>query len=109
MLQEFLTAHIGLLYELAGVFVLFSVIICLAGLLLSRLDTIPLEDAIYFAFVTAFTVGFGDMAPKSRGARIVTIFLAFFGIILVGIAVAVAVHAIDIALEARNLSALSTG
>jgi voltage-gated potassium channel len=62
----------------------------------------PLEDAIYFAFITAFTVGFGDVAPRSRGARVVTVFLAFFGLIVAGVAVAVAVHALDIVLAARG-------
>ena len=103
MLQEFVTAHIGLLYELGGVFVVFAAVICLAGVLISRFDAVPLEDAIYFAFITAFTVGLGDVTPKSRGARIVTIVLAFFGVILVGIAIAVAVHALDIVLKARAL------
>ena len=93
----------SLLYELGGVFVLFAAIICLAGVLISRFDALPLSDAIYFAFITAFTVGFGDVTPKSRGARIVTVVLAFLGVILVGIAVAVAVHALEMAMEGRGL------
>ncbi len=103
MIQEFITAHIGLCYELGGVFLFFTVLIFISGFLISRLDSVPLEHAIYFAFITAFTVGFGDMAPKSRGARIVTIILAFFGLMLIGIAVAIAAQAIHIALEASAL------
>ena len=102
MFREFLAAHLGLLYELSGVMVLFVAVIGVAGVLISRFDRIPLEDAIYFAFITAFTVGFGDVAPRSRGARVVTVFLALIGIILVGVVVAVAVHALDIVLTARG-------
>jgi voltage-gated potassium channel len=51
------------------------------------------------AFITALTVGFGDVAPRSRGARVVSVILAFLGLILVGILVAVSVHALDIALK----------
>ena len=68
MFKEFLAAHLGLLYELSGVIVILVAVIGVAGALISRLDRIPLEDGIYFAFITAFTVGFGDVAPRSRGA-----------------------------------------
>ena len=102
MFREFLAAHLGLLYELGGVIVILVAVIGVAGVLISRFDRISLEDAIYFAFITAFTVGFGDVAPRSRGARVVTVLLALFGLILVGVVVAVAVHALDIVLTARG-------
>ena len=101
MFREFIAAHLGLLYELSGVILVLVAVIAFSGALIARFDRIPLEDAIYFAFITAFTVGFGDVTPQSRGARIVTVFLALFGLILVGVAVAVAVHALDIVLAAR--------
>ena len=99
---EFLAAHLGLLYELSGVFVILAAVIGVSGAMISRFDRIPLEDAIYFAFITAFTVGFGDVAPRSRGARVVTVLVALFGLLLVGVAVAVAVHALDIVLKGRG-------
>ncbi|MCG8585192.1 MAG: potassium channel family protein [Pirellulales bacterium] len=70
----------------------------LAGSLIARFDRIPLEDAIYFAFIAAFTVGFGDVTPRTRIARCITVFLALIGVILTGISVAVAVRALDLAL-----------
>ena len=102
MLYAFAAAHLGLLYELGGVFLVFFAAICVGGVLISRFDGVSLEDAIYFAFITAFTVGFGDLAPKSRGARIVAVLLSLLGVLLVGIAVAISVNALDIALAARG-------
>lgn len=102
MFREFIAAHLGLLYELSGVILLLVAVIAFSGALISRFDRIPLEDAIYFAFITAFTVGFGDLAPRSRGARVVAVILALFGLILVGIFVAVAVHALGIVLAASS-------
>ena len=99
MLKHFLTSHFALLYELGGVFIVFTSIIVVSGVLISRFDKIKLEDAIYFSFITALAVGFGDIAPKSRSARIVTIILAFLGLLLLGIAIAVAIHALDFALQ----------
>ena len=98
MVQEFVTAHVALMAELAGLMAIVAAVIVIAGVAIARFDRVPLEEAIYFAFITAFTVGFGDIAPKSRGARAVSVLLAFLGLILVGIFVAVATHALGIAL-----------
>jgi voltage-gated potassium channel len=103
MLREFAVAHVSLLGETAGLLGAVAVVIVAAGFLLAHFDRRPLEEAIYLAFITAFTVGFGDVTPRSRGARAVTIVLAFVGLILVGILVGIAVHAFDIALERRGL------
>jgi hypothetical protein len=100
MIRHFFAAHLGLLWELSGALAAFGVVIVVAGVLTSRFDKIPLGEGIYYAFITAFTVGFGDVAPKSHGARVVAIILAFMGLILVGIVVAVAVHSLDLALQA---------
>ena len=102
MVFDFLITHTSLLYEFAGVFVTFGVLVGVCAMLIARLDQIPLEDALYFAFITAFTVGFGDLAPKSRGARAVAVLLAFAGVILVGIVVGLAVHSLDLVLAARD-------
>ena len=102
MLRDLFAAHLGLLYELSGAFVVLILVIAVSGVLISRFDKIPLQDAIYFSFLTALTVGLGDITPKTRGARIVTVVLAFLGLVLVGIAVAVAVHALDLALYAKQ-------
>jgi len=103
MFGEFIAAHLGLLYELSGVILILIAVVAVSAALISRFDRIPLEDAIYFAFITTLTVGFGDVVPRSRGARIVTVILAAFGLILAGVAVAVAVHALDIVLTARGV------
>jgi voltage-gated potassium channel len=102
MLYDFITTHLGLMYELSGSFIGLALIVAVAATLISRFDRVPLEDALYLAFITALTVGFGDVSPKSRGARVVCVFLAFVGLILVGILVAIAVHALGIALEGKK-------
>jgi len=101
MLREFVTAHIGLLGELSGLLVIIALVIVAAALAIARFDRIPLEDAMYMAFITAFTVGFGDLTPRSRGARLACVFLAFLGLILVGVLVSISVHALDIVLRGR--------
>ena len=102
MAFDFLITHTSMLYEFAGAFVAFGVLVGVCAVLIARFDRIPLEDALYFSFITAFTVGFGDLSPRSRGARAVAVLLAFAGVILVGIVVAVTVHSLDLVLAARD-------
>jgi hypothetical protein len=101
MARDFVTAHLFLLSELSGLLVIVAVVIVMAAVVIARFDRISLEEAMYLALITAFTVGFGDVAPRSRGARAACVVLAFLGLILVGVLVAVAVHALNIVLESR--------
>lgn len=99
MSTHFLNSHTQILYELGGLLLILGCVVTLAGSLIARFDRIPLEDAIYFAFIAAFTVGFGDVTPRTRASRMITVLLALIGLILTGISVAVAVRALDIALQ----------
>ncbi len=99
MAHRFITEHLGIMAELSSVLIVFSVVIAICGLIIARLDRLPIGHAIYLAFMAALTVGFGDVAPKSAGARAVTVFLAFIGIVLIGILVAVSVHALGLAMD----------
>ena len=95
MVFDFVQVHWALLSELALLFLLLAGAIVVAGILVAKLDGLPIEDGIYFACITALTVGFGDLCPQSRGARIISVILALLGLLIVGILVAVSVHALD--------------
>jgi voltage-gated potassium channel len=55
-------------------------------------------DSFYWSFITATTVGYGDLRPTKRSSRIIAIVIALVGFILTGILVAVAVHSATLAL-----------
>ncbi|MBN2160445.1 MAG: ion transporter [Spirochaetes bacterium] len=44
-----------------------------------------IKDAVWWAFVTSTTVGYGDYYPKSAMGRLTGILLMFFGVSLVGV------------------------
>ena len=56
-------------------------------------------ESVYWSFITATTVGYGDIRPVKRGSRICAVLIAFLGLVLTGILIAVAVHAATLALD----------
>lgn len=59
-------------------------------------------DSFYWSFITATTVGYGDLRPTRRVTRILAIAIALVGLLLTGILVAVAVHSATVALAAHD-------
>jgi len=59
-------------------------------------------ESLYWSFITATTVGYGDIKPVRRASRILSIVIALVGFTFTGILVAVAVHAATIALAAHD-------
>ncbi len=62
-------------------------------------------DSFYWSFVTATTVGYGDLHPVTRTSRLVAILIALLGLTFTGIIIAIAVHAATFALTAHDATA----
>jgi voltage-gated potassium channel len=73
--------------------------IILLGHAVGRREGWPRFDSLYWSFITATTVGYGDIRPTKRASRIIAILIAFLGLLLSGIIIAVAVRAATLALE----------
>jgi hypothetical protein len=65
------------------------------GASVSLLQGWPLGDAFYFTFVTALSIGYGDLVPKGFFARLIAIVIGFTGILLTGLVAAIGVHALQ--------------
>jgi hypothetical protein len=63
--------------------VLFGLIllIVLGGVAISRIEDIDLGKAIYFAFITGLSVGYGDIHPYTVWGRVVSVTIALIGMI----------------------------
>ncbi len=76
-------------------FVLLSVIV-LGGLLFTLFDGKSLVEGQYLAIITALTVGYGDLAPETWPARVVSGVVGINGILLTGVIIACVVKALEL-------------
>jgi voltage-gated potassium channel len=76
--------------------------ITLLGQAVGRQEGWSRFDSFYWSFITATTVGYGDVRPVKRKSKVVAIIIAFLGLTLSGIVIAIAVQAATLALGTSN-------
>jgi len=79
-----------------------AAIVTALGQLVGKKEGWSRFDSLYWSFITATTVGYGDIRPVRKASRILSVAIALVGLTLTGILVAVAVHAATIALAAHD-------
>ena len=62
-------------------------------MLVGRAEGWSRSDAIYYAFITATTVGYGDFRPRRVASKMTAVGIALVGLLLTGIVVAIGVEA----------------
>jgi voltage-gated potassium channel len=90
---DFLDMFVTGLFYIAPLLVSMLLVIVVLGHSLGRLEGWSRLDSIYYAFITATTVGYGDFHPRKRLSKILAIVIAFVGIVFTGIVVAIALNA----------------
>ncbi|WP_455211046.1 potassium channel family protein [Kaarinaea lacus] len=71
----------------------FIAAIVALGLFVGKKESWSKLDSLYWAFITATTVGYGDIRPLQKLSRFLSIMIAFIGLIFTGIMVALAINA----------------
>lgn len=69
------------------------------GLIVARLEGWTPFVGFYWAFITATTVGYGDIRAQRKLSRTISVLIAFIGIVFTGITVAIAVESASLAYE----------
>ena len=75
------------------------VIIAANGCAIAYFEEIKITDSLYFAFVTAFTIGYGDIAPVTAGGRIVSLLIGLLGLVFTGLVVAIATRSLALTFQ----------
>ena len=97
---HFIRAFFVLLRYLFPIWGGVAILISLMGIVIAQLEEeLSVSDALYFAWVTGTTVGYGDLTPTTETTRFLAIIVAIMGIVLTGIIVSIAIEAAKIAIE----------
>ena len=88
-----------LLQVTAPVWLLLMLLIVILGQIAGRLEHWAPASSLYWSFITATTVGYGDIRPSQPAARLLAVLIALLGLVLFGVLVSIAVHATTEAVE----------
>ncbi len=88
--------------QIRGVLLALLIMIIVGGWLLAKIEGMGFLDGQYLAFVTALTIGYGDVTPKTGLGKICSILLGVVGMIYIGLIVGVASHAVRKTFESEH-------
>jgi len=92
-----------------GLFMVSPILLFLVGLLcviakitsrIEKWQSFP--KSLYFTFITALTVGYGNTVPNTGRGRVLSILSAFVGVVLTGLIVSVALNAVMISWQTTH-------
>ena len=76
-----------------------SLLVIILGQLVGRIEGWNKFDSLYWSFITALTIGYGDIRPLKKRSKAISVIIGLTGIMLTGIVVAVTVHTATMAFE----------
>ena len=83
-------------FVLRGVLGVQLILVLFAGLAFSRCEGISAWEGVYFAIITATSVGYGDIAPETLIGQLISVALALIGAVLFGLVIAAATRAVEV-------------
>lgn len=69
-------------------------LIMILGILIGLREGWTIGNSLYFAFITAFTIGYGDITPHYPLTKILAVVIGLVGFLFTGILVAITVEAL---------------
>ena len=85
------------MYVVSPLLIALIFLIASLGYTVGRIEGWSILDSIYYAFITATTVGYGDFHPLRRQSKCIAILIALVGVLFTGIIVAVGLKSAGIA------------
>jgi voltage-gated potassium channel len=88
--------HLWFSWPLLG---MLALTISVLGLMVGLFESWSRFDSVYWAFITATTVGYGDIRPKRLFSRVMSIVIALIGVTFTGIIVALAINSAELSFD----------
>ena len=76
--------------------------IVILGQIVRRIETWTVFDGLYWSFVTALTVGYGDIRPLKKRSKALSVVIAILGMMFTGIIIAVTLSSTLLAFEKHS-------
>lgn len=86
----FLEVFFVIVVMAAPLLIFLVTVLIVLGQIAGRAEGWTVLNTVYWTFITATTVGYGDMPPTQRRSRILSVVIAIVGLMLTGILVAIA-------------------
>ncbi|NCC53294.1 MAG: two pore domain potassium channel family protein [Spartobacteria bacterium] len=96
---KFLAVFFRILFMTTPIWGVMFLSIIVVSWLFARIEQISFCAAVYFAGVTALTIGYGDIVPHTAMGKGLCLLMGILGVITTGIIVAIALQAIKITYE----------
>jgi voltage-gated potassium channel len=87
------------IYLIAPLLGFLSFVIIVLGQIVCYMEKWNKFDGLYWSFITATTVGYGDIRPLKKVSKVLSVLVALVGIMLTGIMIAVTLNTTTIAFE----------
>ena len=65
-------------------------------------EGISIGNSMYLSFITAFTIGYGDITPVTIIGRVLSVIIGLIGIIFTGLVIAIATRALVSTIQEEN-------
>jgi hypothetical protein len=96
---HFVQYFFSLLALLWFVIALLGGLLVAAGCIQGLLDRRRISQALYLAFITALTIGYGDIVPRTKLSKLLSVLIGIIGVVLTGLIVAAAVYAAEATIQ----------
>mgnify|MGYP001954877644 CR=1 FL=1 len=87
------------IYLVGPLLIFLSAIIITLGQIVTHIEKWTKFDGFYWSFITATTVGYGDIRPLARVSKALSIIIALIGMMFTGIIIAVTLNTAAVSLE----------
>lgn len=96
---DFIQLFFWSIYLVSPLLFFLILVIIIVGQIVRIREQWNIFDGVYWSFITATTVGYGDIRPLKKVSKALSIFIALVGMMFTGIIIAVTLNTTSIVLE----------